>query len=415
MDNTPRLFEIVDYQIASDRLSISFNYKYNYGDGKNINFVEKIILPEIIPLSVFQQPLRRVLDNLHIIIGISYYKLFCPGKIIVPYFLTEEQLLFWKIAYTKGLGEFFYKNKIDFRNLVNFCPAPIPSSRTVQDFASRDDVGKMTLIGIGGGKDSIVAVEMLKKNKKEMTGFIVKNNQVDCQIQEEVAGVMKINYYVVKRELDPKLLKDKLPHAYDGHVPVSAIYAFIGLLLAVIYDYSEIITANEKSADIGNVNYLGMSVNHQWSKSEEFEQMFQSYVTRFITQRVRFHSMLRSFSELQVAEMFIQHEKYFPVFSSCNRNFSTKKRESARWCGECPKCAFVFLTLAAYLSKEKIIKIFNKNLFDDEKLLPLFKDLLGRGEMKPFECVGTFEEANQALDLVVKNEEFSQDIIIKQL
>ena len=44
--------------------------------------------------------------------------------------------------------------------------------------------------------------------------------------------------------------------------------------------------------------------------------------------------------------------------------------------------------------------MFGKNLLDDETLVPMYQDLLGYGAMKPFDCVGTFEEAQAALYLV---------------
>src|SRR5690348_8992211 len=55
--------------------------------------------------------LKNSLDNLLLILGISYYKLFCPKNIELSQIkLSKEQADFWNAVYTKGLGEFFYKN-----------------------------------------------------------------------------------------------------------------------------------------------------------------------------------------------------------------------------------------------------------------------------------------------------------------
>ncbi|MFZ1720409.1 MAG: Mur ligase family protein, partial [Candidatus Moraniibacteriota bacterium] len=55
--------------------------------------------------------------------------------------------------------------------------------------------------------------------------------------------------------------------------------------------------------------------------------------------------------------------------------------------------------------------IFQKNLFADASLVPLFGDILGFGEMKPFDCVGTFEESRVALSLSA--EKFAGDIVME--
>ncbi|MDO9027298.1 MAG: endonuclease domain-containing protein, partial [Candidatus Roizmanbacteria bacterium] len=269
-----------------------------------------------------------------------------------------------------------------------------------------------SLVGIGGGKDSIVAIELLKKERKHVTGLILETGH--SHIQREVAKTAGIKFLLVKRRLDNKLFE--LENIYNGHVPFSAIFAFIALLVSVIYDYSSIITANEKSSNFGNLNYLGSEINHQWSKSEEFENLFKDYVRKFITPDVNYFSILKDYSELEITEMLVKYKKYFPFFSSCNRNFKIKSNiDQKRWCGECAKCAFVFTILAANLSKEEIVGIFDKNLLDDPELIPLYQDLIGKGKMKPFDCVGTFEESVQAFKMIKSKGEFNNEVVMKTI
>ena len=103
------------YIIQPDRKTIDFMYKVG-----EFVFDETIILPQEIPTSISQGLLEKILHGLHLMLGISYYKMFCSKKIIVPYLLTNEQADFWNTVYTKGLGEFFYRNQIDFHGLINF-------------------------------------------------------------------------------------------------------------------------------------------------------------------------------------------------------------------------------------------------------------------------------------------------------
>ena len=392
------------YSIQTNRKEIHFNFKC-----RDLNFTEKIFLPKQVPDVANPVLLAKAFENLHLILGISYYKMHCSKKIAVPYSLTHEQAQFWNTVYTKGLGEFFYKNKIDFRNLIDFPYLNKPSIQPRQlDKAKKNRF----LVGIGGGKDSIVAIELLKKENKQIDGLILETGT--SLIQQNVAKVAEINYLVIKRRLDEKLLKYS-KNVFNGHVPFSAIFAFVALLISVIYDYSFIVTANEKSSSFGNINYLGNEINHQWSKSEEFENLFKEYVRKFITTNVNYYSILRKYSELEITQMFVKFDKYFPVFSSCNKNFRISQKSERRWCGVCPKCAFVFIMLSSQLPKEKVIFIFDKNMLNDKNLTALYIDLIGKGSMKPFECVGTFEESQQALKIIINRGEFSSDKVIKEI
>ncbi|MBI4096336.1 MAG: hypothetical protein HY425_01330 [Candidatus Levybacteria bacterium] len=383
-------------------------FHFGFHGEKNIDFTEKISFPSVAN-KIPQVLLKSLLDNLMLILGISYWKLYCPKEIIVKdNFLNKEQAEFWNTVYAKGLGEFFYRNKINFRELINF---PYVEGLKVKsiDFPRSNRF----LLGIGGGKDSIVVAEMLKKENKEFDVLIL-----DAKIQQDVAAVMDKRPIVFKRKLDPKLFElNKEEGTYNGHIPVSVVYALLGLMASVFYDYDNFVVGNEKSANYGNVRYLGETINHQWSKSEEFEKLFNNYIGKFITPDITYSSPLRNMTELQVVGEFAKYPEYFQVFSSCNGNFkilrSAQNDMGNKWCGECPKCLFVFLCLAAFLPKEKILDIFGKNLFEDESLLTLFEELIGTKNFKPFECVGTPQEVKEALGKIIKKGEFNDAIIIK--
>ncbi len=414
-------FDFTSYKILDDKKTITFNFKISFEDKSETNFSEKIVLPKEIPDAVDRKALASILESLHLILGISYWKTYCPKNITLPYQLSKEQSKFWDIVYTKGLGQFFYENKIDYRGLINFpiilktCSAGDSSlASDPRRYIVRNDTNSRYLVGIGGGKDSIVAVELLKSSKKNITGYILKE-QNNSNIKEDVLKVMQIDCLYVQRFMDEKLIvKNALPSSYNGHIPISAIYAFVGILLALCYGYSFVVTGNGKSANVGNVEYLGEMINHEWSKSEEFEKMFRKYISNYIAQGINFYSILRQYTELDITKEFVRYDAYFHNFSSCNKNFRVKGNQmNKKWCGECPKCAFTFTMLAAYLPKVKVIEIFGKNLFADDKLIDTYKGLLGIDKIKPFDCVGTFEETNEAFEIIQKKGEYKDDVVLK--
>ncbi len=403
------MFSFDGYDIKKPEGAILFHYSLAQGGGE-FEFTEKIMFD---PMRadfgrVPERVLSAALDMLSLILGISYWKLFCPKELKLPHImLSREQAEFWNTVYTKGLGEFFYKNRIDFRGLVNF---PFTSKVSEQGFPEALPRTGKTLLLWGGGKDSIVSAELLKKDGKDFDLFSLN----DYVIQRETAKVAGKKLLIVKREIDPLLLElNKRPDAYNGHVPVSVVYSSTALLASLLYGYDSIVISCERSANYGNVEYLGETINHQWSKSEEFEKMFRDYIKTYVTPTIQYASLLRPYSELQVAELFSQYPRYFSSFASCNRNFTIVKNKGGLWCGECAKCAFVFAILAAYLPKGTVVKIFDKNLFNDPTLLTVYRKLWGLEAEKPFDCVGTPEETLAAFALASKRGEYKGDVIMK--
>jgi len=402
----PKTFEYASYKPDFKNKKISFNYKIEFAGQKPLFFSEEILLPAVPDLKKIPKTLlKNILKSLHLMLGISYYKTYCPPKVKLKYQLSKEQADFWNTIYRKGLGEFCYRNKINPLKLAKFS-----NSEKFYRGPSSVKLKNRSLIGIGGGKDSIVAAELLKQQKENITAFIVET-QKESKLITNVTKETKIPQSIkIRRHLDEKLV-NKIPDSYDGHIPISAIIAFLGALSAILYDYSNIVVANEHSSNFGNLEWEGETINHQWSKSSEFEKLFQDYIKNFITPDIKYFSVLRQFSELRIAKLFSQYKNYFSIFSSCNQNFRIKHEQKSLWCGQCPKCAFVFLILSAFLPKQELLDIFKKNLFEDQNLLPLFQDILGFGSAKPFDCVGTFEEAQAALYLA--KDKFKDSLIIK--
>ncbi|MGE5425589.1 MAG: UDP-N-acetylmuramoyl-L-alanine--D-glutamate ligase [Bacillota bacterium] len=395
----PEKFIFESYEIDKGNSLVRFSYSFDTG----LRFTEQITLPQGVAFKGDRKLLDNILFNLHLAAGIGYYKAFCPKKIEVRSgVLSKKQAAFWNKLYTKGLGEFFYRNKIDYRGLVSF-----PYKRGYKPAVSNKAFKDRCLSPIGGGKDSLLAAEKLGQTGKDFTLISLR----DSRIQADTAKLAGKSRLVFGREIDPLLFELNKQGAYNGHVPISALYSWICVLAAALEDYRYIVFANEASANFGNVRYLGEEINHQYSKSFEFERDFASYLKDNVAEKLEYFSILRPLTELRIAYQFSAHKKYLPAFSSCNRNFRITEAAASRWCGECPKCAFTYSLLSAFLPRNELKKIFGKDMFRAE-MLPLFQELWGEKRIKPFDCVGTPEEVKAAL-LLARNRGYDKDPVME--
>ncbi len=330
---------------------------------------------------------------------VSYWKIACPKRVVVkPFALTESQIGFWKKLYYNGLGEFLYLNGITVseEDLMILESRPMSfRTRAVRmesmGFDSKIQFLEQTLVPIGGGKDSVVTLECLR-NEMPVIPMIVnpRGATLNCV---KVAGYKENDFIVINRTLDPTMLKLNAEGYLNGHTPFSALLAFISVLVAFGSRSKYIALSNENSANESTVP--GTNINHQYSKSIEFECDFRNYVAENLNGEVQYFSFLRPLSELQIAQLFAQYEAYHPVFRSCNVGSKTDS-----WCGHCPKCLFTWIILSPFLSREKLAAVFGKDLMADESLRPILEELNGTAPVKPFECVGTVEEVRACLNAV---------------
>ena len=267
-----------------------------------------------------------------------------------------------------------------------------------------------TLVPIGGGKDSLVVVEALKASGAEATAVWVGNSPLIAAVAART-GLPMLN---IARELSPVLFDYNRLGAYNGHIPVTAINSAILVCAAILYGFDSIAFANERSASSATLEYEGRQVNHQWSKGWAFERMFAAHVHSHVAAGLDYFSLLRPFSELAVTRAFARSGgAYFDAFSSCNRNFRILGPKPAdRWCGHCPKCHFVFLALAPFVPKPRLLKIFGRNLLDDETQASGFDALIEYRDHKPFECVGEASEARAAFASLAQRPEWREDALI---
>jgi hypothetical protein len=405
---------------VSHRKFIFDSYRFNSADGSlslRYSYDDELFFSEIIKFPVIgtldsgaTEALDRIFKYLHIAAGVSYYKLFVPEEIeLRSAKLDREQAEFFNVFYRNGLGEFSFRNNIvDLRERIRF-----PSGSESESFSRNSPILRgRTAIALGGGKDSVVTLEIVRKHM---------NNLLLCSVGraksiDDIARISGLEYLAIERVISPLLLdlNGKLRElgGYNGHVPISGIIAFILLAAGVIYGFDRVLLSNERSANVGNVDFGGSKVNHQWSKSFEFEKSFNSFVEKYIFSGFSYLSFLRPLSEIHIVKLFAAMEQYHGVFASCNGNFRLGG-QTKRWCCHCPKCRFVFLMLAVYLSKKDLVSIFGENLLADEDQLEGFRELCGIKNHKPFDCVGEIEESVYAILHVSSH--FRDDFIVRRL
>ena len=372
-----------------------FRICYYFKIEPDLEFQTQISIKKVNQLKNISQ---GVLDNLIFHLGLvemlNYWKLTCSPIIdIEAGILNKEQIRFLRKIIFKGMGQYFYENKIDFTQ-KNFLKIKVKTAPIHKNEGQGRDSPSI-LVPVGGGKDSIVVLEILRGGGRKLGSFIL--NPQEPQLKIIKIARLKENIFV-ERKLDPLLFKLNKAGFLNGHVPFSAFLAFLSLILAYLFDYQKIAFAWEKSSSYPNLKYKGRWINHQWSKSLEFERSFSQYTKKYLLKNVEVFSPIRNFSELEIAEIFSKLEKYHSVFVSCNKAYKVEAMER-KWCGKCAKCLFTFLILYPFFEEKKLIKIFGKNLLEDKKLLLLMKQLTGEEKFKPFECVGTEKESLRAVRL----------------
>ncbi len=344
--------------------------------------------------------LKAIVFNMGLVELISYWKVACPRRIIIECGkLTEQQIDWLKKLYYNGLGEFRYINhieKIPMEELFQIECNCRPEYSSTSNYLETSLEYKGTLIPVGGGKDSCVTLELLKEYKKDNLCLVIGDKEPQLKAIKK-AGYKKEQIIHVKRTIDKELLELNKKGYLNGHTPFSAMLAFTSYLVAYLTGKRYIAISNESSSNESNVK--GEKINHQYSKSFEFEEDFRWYVETFLEDKVEYFSMLRPLNELQIAKLFSETKKYHKIFRSCNRG---SKEIPWKWCCNCPKCLFVFIILSPFLYKKKLLKIFKEDLYENKDLLETFIGLCGYGEVKPFECVGTYEEVNYAISKTIK-------------
>ncbi len=394
----------------------SFNYIYknnefivdfHFSIGTKYHFRPQHIIsrPDILEWTdASKESLDSLVFHLGMIELISYWKASCSPKVIIkPFLLNKEQIQWWKNLYFEGLGEFFYLNEIE-TSITDFMNIQSPTEKIFQPIEN-DLNNDLVMIPIGGGKDSVVSLELIKTIGKKIIPMVVNPRGATIDSIENASFSVN-NSLICKRTIDPQLLELNKKGFLNGHTPFSAMLAFLSLLSSHLLGIQYIALSNESSANESTVE--GSTVNHQYSKSYKFESDFRYYYKKYLNAKTEYFSFLRPLSEIQIACIFSQFPKHHYSFRSCN----VGSKENI-WCGECPKCLFTYVLFSPFIAQSKMQQIFGKKLLNDQKLSHTLEELRGKTISKPFECVGTVSE----VELALKNAQtdYSSEILMKNI
>jgi hypothetical protein len=380
---------------------------YAFDDGPEL--VETVTIPGA-PFALDSEraaAVERALRLLHLVAGVSYYKAAVPPEIAIDgYAIDADTAALLQTIYRNGLGEFAYRNGLSLEGKLAF-----PANATDHTVGNPGGLGDSALVAIGGGKDSLVTIEALRAAGVAQTVTWIGGSQLIAACAART-GLPTLN---IGRQLAPQLFDFNRQGALNGHIPVTAVNSAILVLAAVLRGDSQVVFSNERSASYGSIIPGAGEVNHQWSKGWEFERRFGEHVERNVAPGLHYYSLLRPLSELAVARQFAKSDRYDAWFSSCNRNFHILgERPVNRWCGVCPKCHFVFLALAPFMSKPRLVGIFGRNLLDDPAQAAGYDALLEFQEHKPFECVGEGRESRAAMAALVQRPEWREDALVQR-
>lgn len=401
-------FTFCGYKVDSARSIITFTYRVEFQYGIAKTFTDRLYFEDVTPELWGKVPkavLEPTLQALLLMIGINYWCVFPTSTIRIEKFsLTREQARFWDSLYLHGLAEFFYNMQIDFRGLIAF---PYDASLAAP-IAARFERPARALLLNGAGKDSTLSAELLKESGTPFDFFAF----APTPAHKRIGALVGAKTIRVNRRRDPLLGVFMSCFNVSNAYPSVSTFTFIATLLAELLGYNSIIFSNERSADFGNLTYLGLPVNHQWCKSSEAERLINEYIQRYITPDISSSSLLRGYSELEIVRRFVGYPQYLRHVTSCNAYFWLSRPEqllvrTSYWCKRCPKCVFLFACFSAFLPKKEVIDIFGADLYTKRRLLPLFRRILGTEGFKPLDCVGEPEEMILAMHYASNRKEYT--------
>lgn len=403
-------FHYRDLRIDATAFTLEFDFEL-CGEGVCEVFTETVSLTPVRSSDLVDWPrVRGLAVLLGAIIGLSYYKAAAPSTYVIDVEgMTQAGVDYLANAVRHGMAEFAFRNKLPglleptIAVTAGLSPGWAPESHLTP---SGDP-----LVPIGGGKDSVVTVELLAAARMHPVQFAVNPNQ----IMYRVARVKGHPMIAATRTLDPKILDINSSGGLNGHIPVTAINSLISLVQARLVGFGPVVMSLEASASEPTLWWDGLPVNHQWSKSEEAEALLQDVLgPQAGLSAGAYFSLLRPYSELQIARHFAALSEYHPVVTSCNRAFRLGVTDG-RWCAQCDKCRFIFLILSPFLPSTVLTRMFSDNLLDNLQHLEGYRALLGLHDHRPFECVGEQAESMVALTWVAHQSDWRNAAVVKAL
>jgi hypothetical protein len=311
-------------------------------------------------------------------------------------FLTPEFVTLWKTVFRNVWAQWRWEHDLpDYVPEFADAPTAAPPPARVPD-------GPTELLAFcGGGKDSLVALRLLERARlpfatlgysHSIYGGAAQQHALLDRVGGASARVRAERQWVYDDFLDSPVVQLRpdlgVKSLLAAETPASL---FATLPLALARGYRGLVLAHEASANAPNLVWHGQPVNHQWGKGWEAEQLLDGYVRRNLLANVRYFSVLAPVHDEVIFELLTRDAELATRTHSCNIR--------KPWCGECAKCAYVWLQFAAHLPAEVVARTFGDNFGEREANAHHFRELLGLTEHTPFECVGSADEARLAIAL----------------
>jgi UDP-N-acetyl-alpha-D-muramoyl-L-alanyl-L-glutamate epimerase len=409
---SPALFDPTRFQtfrFLERELTARGRVTLRYALDEEISFVEELVLPVEAELSDMQLARAEgLLSLLHWVAGVSYFKTAAPEAISCECGAPPPAAgALLEALYSEGLGEFAYANGLPALPRPTFPRGP---AHHAAGDAAEPELERM-LVPVGGGKDSAVALEIVRRSGGQVALFSIG----DAPAIARTVAVAGLEHLLARRRLDPQVSALNRAGALNGHIPITAIVSCVALLTAALRGFDTVVMANERSASSGNVIWDGVEINHQFSKGLPAERMLRAALAE-ATDGLELFSVLRPASELAIARAFARMEQYHPAFTSCNAIFRIDPQlRASSWCCDCPKCRFVFLALAPFIDPAHLREVFGRDLLEDEGQFEGFALLTATGGHKPFECVGEEEESLAAIRLLAADPRWRAHVVVRRL
>ena len=353
-------------------------------DGKRFNALNDPVLDSILDKAMFLA---------FMMLGSSYYKAHPTPYVHVPKPIDAFQAQFFDKVFQEGLSQYAFENGLTRNNLAHF------QATTTQAEPAQKYNGDGVLSLQSGGKDSLLVASLLLEAGIEFTPWYVSSDpsgEHPAVIDELFPQLIDKKASIVIRSIDKLHLQQS--GGLNGHVPVTFINTALAIVQAILNNQNVVLTSIGNEGSEAHAHIGDLPVNHQWSKTWEAEQLMAEYVKRYISEDLKVGSPIRKYSELRIAELFVNKcwQKYGYKFSSCNQaNYKQGAQNSTlSWCGDCAKCANTYILFSPFLAPQNLQALFKDvDLFRKQSLTETFKGLLGVDNvMKPFECIGSVDE-----------------------
>ena len=347
---------------------------------------------------------QRMIRALAIVEAFSYWKALCSPVIEVALPAPDPAELDWWQAFWPGaMGEFFYRNQIDYTTpgfLVIRGPAgaaarPAPGGPGASGLGGAGPGRRPPLVLFSGGKDSLALARIVSAGAgaAPVDFFLYNPGERLRGLAGSLASGGRL--VEVRRAILPELLRLNAAGHPNGHTPFSAYLAFAAMLTGYLRGSGPVMAGNSRSDDEPNVrSYLGRPVNHQWTKSYEFEAAVRSYRDRWLPGAPGYSSPLRPLYEVQIIASLAGDVDAYLSTVSCNQV------RGGGWCRSCAKCAWVFLATAALFGHDLAIRKTGGDMFADPALAGVYQEMAGLTGVKPFECTGSEDEVRAAIQAV---------------